>query len=60
MASGYIEKYTNKPEFCQSYFLHPASWLISDKYVFAISILIIVYLLFGVAIAANFMARGID
>jgi hypothetical protein len=57
MASGYISEYSNK--LCHSYLLHPASWLIGNKYVFAVSLVMIVFLLFGVAIATNFMVRGV-
>lgn len=60
LASGTIQKYTNDAEFCYSYFLHPASWLINDVYVFVISVLIIIYLCFGVAVAVNYMVQGVE
>lgn len=57
MASGYISEYSDK--LCHSYFLHPASFLIGKKYVFAVSFVLIVYMLLGVAIATNFLVRGV-
>ena len=58
MASGYTTEYMNK-DWCGSIFLHPASWLISDRYLFAVSLLLILYLLIAVAVASNYMARAV-